>query len=328
MRSKLRLGLLGTGVAARTLYLPAFARLGDRVEVVACASRHRENAAAYARLAGIPTVADGAQELFSLSELDAVFISLPIDLQPRFVLEALAAGKAVMSEKPVAHNPAAGRRLVAAAARFSPPWLIAENYAFMPEVERLERWLKRGRLGEVRLVEARQLSWLDRRNPYVRTAWRERPRHIGGFVGDAGVHIAHIVRRLFGMPVELKGLTAAFDETLPPIDTAVAVLRFTGGAVGTWTSCFTARDEGPLVRVLGSRANAELHRDRAVLRAASGRETVFRSGVDSYEAELRHFADVVLDGAPPAVTPADALADLTLIAAVCGSGALPRSDSR
>jgi len=328
MRAKLRLGLLGTGVAARTLYLPAFARLRDRVEVVACASRHRRNAAAYARLAGIPTVVDSARELFSLQEIDAVFISLPIDLQPRFVLEALAAGKAVMSEKPVAHNVAAGRRLVAAAERFSPPWLIAENFAFLPEVERLERWLERGRLGEVRLVEARQVTWLDRRNPYVRTAWRARPRHIGGFVVDGGVHVAHVVRRLFGMPIELKGLTAAFEETLPPIDTAVAVMRFAGGAIGTWTSCFTARDPGPLVRVLGSRANAELHRDRAVLRTAGGRETVFRSGVDSYEAQLRHFADVVLDGSPPAVTPAAALADLRLIAAICGSGALPRSESR
>jgi predicted dehydrogenase len=328
VRSKLRLGLLGTGIAAHKLYLPAFARLGDRIEVVACAGRHRENAERYARLARIPRVVNGARELFAMPELDAVFISLPIDLQPRFVLQALVAGKAVMSEKPVAHNPGAGRRLVTAAARFSPPWLIAENYAFLPEVARLERWLQRGRLGDVRLVEARQTAWMDRRNPYVDTAWRARPRHIGGFVLDGGVHVAHVVRRVFGMPVELKCLTAAFEEALPPIDTAVAVLRFAGGALGTWTSCFTARDHGPLVRVLGSKANAELHHDRAVLRAAGGRETVFRSGVDSYEAELRHFADVVLDGAPLAVTPADALADLMLIAAVCGSGALPRSASK
>ncbi|MBI4916810.1 MAG: gfo/Idh/MocA family oxidoreductase, partial [Acidobacteria bacterium] len=80
MKRKLRLGLLGTGVAARTLYLPAFARLTDRVEVVACASRHRENAASYARLADIPLVAGGARELLSLPHLDAVFISLPIHL--------------------------------------------------------------------------------------------------------------------------------------------------------------------------------------------------------------------------------------------------------
>ncbi len=321
MRTKLRLGLLGTGVAARRLYLPAFARLGDRVEVVACASRRRENAAGYARLAGIPKVAGGARELFAMPDLDAVFISLPIHLQPRLVLRALAAGKAVMSEKPVAHTVAAGRRLVAAAARHPRPWLVAENYAFLPEVARLERWLRAGRLGEVRLVEARQTAWLDRRNPYFKTEWRAKPRHIGGFVGDAGVHVAHLIRRLFGMPVELRTMTAAFDPALPPIDTAVAVLRFADGALGTWTSCFTARDEGPLVRVLGSRANAELHRDRAVLRPAGGRESVFRSGVDSYEAQLRHLADVVLEGAPPVFTPADALADLALIAAICGRGA-------
>ncbi len=328
MKRKLRLGLLGTGVAARTLYLPAFARLGDRIEVVACASRHRENAADYARLAGIPLVARDARELFALPNLDAVFISLPIHLQPRDVLAALAAGKAVLSEKPLAPNLPAGRRLVAAAGRYSSPWLIAENYAFLPELDRLQRWLQQGRLGEVRLVEARQVTWMDRRNPYFATAWRARPRHIGGFVFDGGVHIAHVVRRLFGMPVELRCLTAAFARDLPPIDTAVAVLRFPGGAVGTWTSCFSARDPGPLLRVLGSRGNAELHRDRVVRRTAGGRETTYRSGVDSYEAQLRHFADVVLDGVPPAVTPADGLADLTLIASICGRGALPRPAPR
>jgi len=320
MRRTLRLGLLGTGVAARELYLPAFARLRERIEVVACAARHRANAEAYARLAGIPKVVESARELFAVPGLDAVFISLPIAAQPRYVLQALAAGKAVLSEKPVAPSVAAGRRLLAAAAPFSPPWLVAENYAFLPELARLQRWLEQGRLGEVRLVEVRQIAWLDRRNPYFRTAWRARPRHIGGFVVDGGVHLAHVVRRLFGMPAEVKSLTASFDPALPPIDTAVAVFRLASGALGTWTSCFTARDQGPLVRVLGSKATAGLYRDRAVLRTAAGRDTEYRSGIDSYEAQLRHFADVVLKGTPPAVTPVDALADLELIAAICAGG--------
>ncbi len=326
VRAKLRLGLLGTGVAARRLYLPAFARLGDRVEVVACASRRRERAAAYARLAGIPKVAGSAAELLALPEVDAVFISLPIDRQPRYVLAALAAGKAVMSEKPVAQTVAAGRRLVATARRFAPPWLVAENYAFLPEVGRMRRWVERGRLGEIRLVEVRQVVRMDRRSPYFATAWRARPRHVGGFVVDGGVHLAHVVRTVVGAPVGIRGFTAAFDGALPPIDTAVAALRFSGGAVGTWTSCFSARGDGPLVRVVGSRGSAELHRDRAVLHA--GGETVFHSGVDSYEAEIRHLADVVLDGTRPAVTPADALADLTLVAAVCGGGRAPRPGAR
>jgi hypothetical protein len=82
---------------------------------------------------------------------------------------------------------------------------------------------------------------------------------------------------------------------------------------------------GPLVKVLGSKATAALHRDRAVLRTAAGHETVFRSGVDSYEAQRAHFAGVVQKGTPPAVPPADALADLTLMAAICGNGPLARS---
>ena len=325
MRRKLRLGLLGTGVAARELYLPAFARLADRIEVVACAARHRANAEAFARLAGIPNVAGSARELLAAPGLDAVFISLPIAAQPRYVLQALAAGKAVLSEKPVAPSVAAGRRLLAAAAPFSSPWLVAENYAFLPELARLQRWLEQGRLGEVRLVEVRQIVWMDRRNKYFNTAWRARPKHIGGFVVDGGVHLAHVVRRLFGLPAEVKSLTASFDPALPPIDTAVAVFRLTAGALGTWTSCFTAHDQCPLVKVLGSRATADLYRDRVVLRTAGDRETEYRSGVDSYEAQLRHFADVVLGGTPAAVSPEDAFADLEFIAAICGSGPGARS---
>ncbi len=324
MRRKLRLGLLGTGIAARELYLPAFARLGDRIELAACASRGRTSAEAYARAAGIPKVASTARELLALPGLDAVLISLPIAEQPRYVLQALAAGKAVLSEKPVAPSVAAGRRLVREAASYSPPWLVAENYAFMPAVARLHRWLEHGRLGEVRLVEVRQVGWMDRRNPYFNTAWRAHPRYIGGFVVDGGVHLAHVLRRLLGMPVRVRSLTASFDPALPPIDTAVAVLEFASGTLGTWTSCFSARDDAPLLRLLGSAANAEFHRDRAVLRTAGGRETVFRSGVDSYEAQFRHFADVVLRGVPVAVTPAEALADLTLIAAICDSGPAAR----
>jgi predicted dehydrogenase len=229
MAKKLRLGILGTGIAARELYRPAFERLRDRVELAACANRRRSKALEYAHLARIPRVVGTAEELFALPDLDAILISLPIHLQPRYVLAALAAGKAVVSEKPVAPSVAAGRRLLRAAARFSPPWLVAENYAFMPAVQQLQAWVERGRLGGIRLVEAAMTAWLDRSNPFFRTAWRARPEH-GGFIVDAGVHLAHVVRRCFGPPVKVSSLTGCFTPALPPIDTAVAVLERLGCA--------------------------------------------------------------------------------------------------
>lgn len=315
-RLKLRLGLLGTGVAAERLYLPAFEALRGRVEVVACCNRTRKKAEVYARRAKIPRVVDTAEELIADPEVDALLISLPIDVQPKYVLQCLRAGKPVLSEKPVAPSVAEGRRLVRAAKRFSAPWLVGENFAFMPQVSALAEWVSGGQLGELRLIEAVQINQMDAENPYFETAWRQQPQHVGGFVVDGGVHLAHVVRRCFGMPEVVRSLTAQFDPRLPPLDTAVATLRFASGALGTWISCFSARYDGPMLRVYGSRANAELRYGEASLLPHRGRPKRVTEKESSFTSELRHFADVVQKGAPVAVSPADALLDLELVARI------------
>lgn len=323
MKRVLRLGILGTGVAARRLYLPAWAKLRHKVRLVACANRSRAKAEEYAALAGIPTVVDDAEALFALKDLDAVLISLPIEQQPHYVLKALKRGLAVVSEKPVAPSTRDGLRLLKAASKYSAPWLVAENFAFMKTVQRLQSWVTQGRLGEIRLCQVMQLTLMDRANPYFHTAWRADPHHVGSFVVDGGVHLAHVLRRCFGMPTMIYGHTAALSPTLPPPDTAVAILRFASGALGTWNSCFSARYEGPTLRVFGSKGSAELFWDRAVLRDAKGKETIVKNDVDSFQAQFSHFADVVLNKVPVAVPPSDALLDLQLIEAVVSGKPFP-----
>jgi predicted dehydrogenase len=314
--AKLRLGLVGTGVAARKLYLPAFQRLGNKLDIVACANRTRKKAVQFARLAGIPRVVDTAEELMSLPEVEAVLISLPIDAQPALVERALALGKAVISEKPMAPSVAEGKKLLKAVAKRAAPWLVAENFAFMPALAKVRAWLDAGKLGEPRLLETYQLTCMNAKNPYFHTAWRHAPKHVGGFVADGGVHMAHAVRRVLGTPVQVENITAQFDPVLAPIDTAVAALRFGSGALGTWTSCFSAHYQGPMLRLYGSKATAELYWSHAILRSPKGKETVFRTSVDSFTAQFSHFYDVVRKGAPLAYTPEAALEDLALIEAI------------
>jgi predicted dehydrogenase len=313
MAARLRLGLIGTGVAARELYLPAFRALSKKLEVVACTNRTRKKAEAYARLAEIPEVLDSAEDVIASPDVEAVLISVPIDAQPELVLKVLAAGKAVISEKPLAPNVAAGKKLLKAAARYDAPWLVAENFAFMPAIDRVRRWLDEGKLGEPRLVQVFQLTFMDAKNPYFNTAWRQQPKHIGGFVADGGVHMAHALRRVMGMPEVVKNLTAQFDPALPPIDTAVAVLKFPSGVLGTWTSCFSAHYQGPMLRVFGSKGTAELYWSHALLRSGRGKETRFDAKGTSIEAEFSHFVDVVKKGTALAYTPEQALLDLSLI---------------
>lgn len=316
MKHKLRLGMLGTGVAARLLYWPALERLRSKVELVACANRTRKKAERYARLTGIPRVVDSAEELFALPDVDAVLISLPIAAQPPLILKALASGKAVLSEKPVASTVAEARKLLKATRRYDAPWLVGENFAFMPHIARLREWLRAGRLGAIRFVEARQITLMNSKNPYFSTPWRHADDFSGGFVVDGGVHLANAVRRCFGMPVSIRALSARLDASLPPPDTAVAALAFESGALGTWTSCFNARYTGPMLRVFGSKAEAELYWSHVVLRTAQGREIRFDSPENSFYIQFAHFVDVVQKGVAPEVTPEDALEDLALVEAI------------
>jgi predicted dehydrogenase len=316
---KLRLGLLGTGIAAEKLYLPAFRALEQRIELVACANRTRKKAERYARIAGVRAVVGSAEELFALPEVDAVLVSLPIAVQPEFVLAALRAGKPVLSEKPVGPSVPAARRLIRAAKRYRTPWLVGENFAFMSHAQKLAELVRAGRLGDVRLVEVRQMTFMDAENPYFHTGWRATPDHVGGFVVDAGVHLAHLLRRCVGTPEVVKTLAACFEPALAPLDTAVALLRFDSGALCTWTSAFSTHYAGPMLRVFGARATADLHYAHLIVRDRRGRETRHDAKVSSFHAEFAHFADVVQKGRPLFVTPEDALADLELLVAIAGA---------
>ena len=319
MKHRLRLGILGTGLAAKLLYLPALKNLQDRIEVVACANRRRQKAEHFAKLVGCPLVVDTAEELIALPRVEAILISLPIDTQPEFVRMALRAGKAVLSEKPVAPSAAAAKRLLKSTARYDAPWMVGENVHFMPHVRKLLQWLAAGRVGDLRVIQAVQINKMDAKNPYFHTDWRRKPNFMGGFIVDGGVHLAHVLRLCAGMPVHVENRTAQFDAALPPMDSAVALLEFPGGVLGTWTSCFAAHYHGAIFRVSGSRGYAEIDWTRATLYDGRGTRTVFESDIDSFYAQFDHFADVVNKGITPEVTPREALQDLAFMERIVSS---------
>src|SRR5882757_5264925 len=98
-----RFGLIGTGIWARTLHAPAAAR-SEAVHFSSVLGRDETTADALAAAHGAKPYADLATFLDSV---DIVGIALPPDVQPDFALAAIAAGKHVLLEKPVATDPAA-----------------------------------------------------------------------------------------------------------------------------------------------------------------------------------------------------------------------------
>jgi predicted dehydrogenase len=313
MPRKLQLGLIGTGLAPRHLYLPAFDALRHRIDLVACTNRTRAKAEEYAADAGIPVVHDTVDELLADPAVEAVMVSLPIATAPQYVLAALRAGKAVMTEKPNAANTAAAKRLLTSAARYDAPYLVGENYAFMSHAHQLARWVAQGRLGDLRTVEVRDVTVMDQGQPWFHTSWRHQPAHVGGFVVDAGVHLAHVLREAVGDPVEVRGLQALQEPALSPVDTIAVAMRFESGALGTWSSCFSAPLDGPKIRITGTKGVASWTPTEAELVSRRGAVTRSEPKEDSFTGQFRHFADVVVSGVEPQVTPADTLGDLALM---------------
>lgn len=146
----LRWGILGTAKINRRL-IPAM-RLAQRSELIAVASRDRARAEAYAREWSVPRAVAGYQTLLDCPDINAVYIPLPNTDHVPWTLAAIAAGKHVLCEKPIALTPADVDRLAAAA---SAAKVIVEEgfmYRHEPLTARVRQLVRDGAIGKLRAI--------------------------------------------------------------------------------------------------------------------------------------------------------------------------------
>src|SRR6478736_3427912 len=146
----MRWGILGTARINRRI-IPAIRR-SRRSELLAVASRNRERAQAYASEWSIPRALAGYQTLLDDSSVDAVYIPLPNSDHVPWTLAAIAAGKHVLCEKPLALDPADVDRIAAAAA--GAHVVVEEGFMYRhePMTARVVELIGSGASGAVRAI--------------------------------------------------------------------------------------------------------------------------------------------------------------------------------
>jgi predicted dehydrogenase len=311
----IRLGIVGTGISARHLHMPALLRLKDRIRVVAVFNRHRAKAEEFACDFKVPRVASTLTALLKDPEVDAVLLTLPIHLNPVIGRKVLKAGKPCLCEKPLAPTLASGERFARDAARYRAPFLVTENYVFHPMWRAFIQAVKQS-IGRPRFFELRILHMMDVRNPYAQTSWRKnKPKHLGGFLGDAGVHYAAVMRRAFGEPEEVSSKILSLRPEVPPVDTMNSLLRFPGGLTGHVLYSFSiASDHGLVWKVYGEKGSLELLDGKSLVLRRGGKKMALRwDRMESFEAMHRHYHDVLVGRKKTEYPLKDALADLRLI---------------
>lgn len=177
---------------SRSAHLPALASIGATVDIKAVYSRSSKSSTSFAEAAqetlGLKHQLDVYNEedagrsldaLLARSDIQGVIVVLPITLQPDIVRKALAAGKHVLSEKPVAPDVASGRALIEEyEAKYKPQglvWRVAENFETEPAFQAARNIVHGGKLGTIKFYNARGYSWVDTHSKWYNTPWRTVP---------------------------------------------------------------------------------------------------------------------------------------------------------
>jgi predicted dehydrogenase len=194
--------------------------------------------------------------LIERDDIDLIDISAPGDMHAPIAIAALAAGKHVLCEKPLANTLAEAEAMAEAAAAAYPRGvraMVGFNYRRVPALALARRYVQDGSIGTLRHVRAVYLQdWLaDPRSPMT---WRMQAERAGsGALGDLGAHIVDLTRYLTGEEITVtSALTETFTKERPFGD---------GSGTGTVTvddaALFTARLSG------GALASFEVSRNAA-----------------------------------------------------------------
>lgn len=157
MATKIRLAMLGTGLMART-HLEAVAALGDRAVWTAVADVNVETRRAAAAAFGIPQEFDDAVVAAREADADAVVVCIPNHLHAPATLAALASGKHVLVEKPMALTLADAAAMVAAAESAGKALMCGLSLRFHAAIRQVKAMVAAGAVGTPRRVVHRRMS--------------------------------------------------------------------------------------------------------------------------------------------------------------------------
>lgn len=256
-----------------------------------------------------------------LQRCDIVDICTPTITHPDLVERAVAAGRSVICEKPLALTAARGRELVAAAAAAGVQLLVAHVVRYFAEYAAIQRHVADGGVGTVAVQR------FSRRAARPLSGWFADPGQSGGVLLDLMIHDLDIARWLAGDVLEVFARDTGTLADPGAATTTQVMLRHTGGAIsqltGVWggpdttfgTSVLVAGDDGLLEHDSGG------HPPVTVDGAATGSATIPATPyVESpYTAELRDFLAAITTGTQPRVTAADAVAALEIAEAAAES---------
>jgi predicted dehydrogenase len=332
---RLKLGVIGAGMAFERLHYPAYQELNKEYQIAAICDVDRAKAMETAQKVGLgeSDIYTDFREMVRRDDLQVFDIMVPIGKNFTIAEEtaALVSGtkKGIILEKPLGPTPEQAKAAAEIPRKYQVMMMIAENYRYNEETNLIRDLVREGQLGEVDYFICNRAFSLPedmKQDTYMAREWRQHPDFPGGVFYDGAVHDMAALRHIFGAIDEVAAYGQKKAVSLGQYTVVNAIFRFTSGLTGSYNFYSGGKElQAPLIglRIMGR--NGELYhedRDSGVINLAFTQRTTKQVAYRprrGYYNELLNFYKAYLGQETLAVSPEMEYGDARTIFAILES---------
>lgn len=262
---KLRVGIIGAGMAFEQLHYPAYQELADKFEIAAVCDLDPAKADCWVKKLNLARQ-NGYSEYRSMvkrDDLDVIDIMVPIELNYKVTKDvaSLAAGtrKWITCEKPLASTQAEAKAAMELPDKYKVAIMITENYRYNEETNIIRDYVREKRIGDVLyFMQNRVMNFPGdiAENKFPATKWRQHPEFPGGAILDTGVHDIAALRHIFGAIEKVQGFGRPQEYDFAPYSVICVNMLFKSGLTGQFSFYCSGKEmQRPLVglRIFGTK---------------------------------------------------------------------------
>lgn len=325
MNKRIKLGVIGLGMAWERLHYPALLKLTDQYEIAAVCNRTVEKAVNFANsiALGQENVYSDYREMLKRPDLEAIDVMVPISDNYNIAKDVIIAGKHLIAEKPFASTPEAAKELIDLKNQHNVKVLVGENFRYDEENNIIKEIISSGQIGEVMYFIQNSTGGFDKamkENEFAAKEWRQYPDFPGGSFLDGGIHDMARMRFLFGDVASLYACARPQDEQYCPYMTINTMLKFKNNVIGHYS--YYAKGEEHLkppvgLRIYGTKGDLFMEsKDIGVLNICYNdghcEEKGFAPAMGYYY-ELLNFYNALTNNEAILSTPEEEYGDITLV---------------
>lgn len=227
---KIRIALVGCGRIAQK-HFEAIAAHGDRVDLVAVCDTDAVALGAAVKCTGVRGF-ESLEELLAASDADVVVLCTPSGLHPAQTIQLAAAGRHVITEKPMATRWLDGKRMVEACDAANVRLFVVKQNRRNATLQMLKRAVEQKRFGRIYMVNL-NVFWSRPQEYYHSAKWRGTWEFDGGALMNQASHYVDLIDWLIGPVESVQAYTATLARDIQVEDSAVVGIRWRSGALGS-----------------------------------------------------------------------------------------------